>query len=414
MNIGEGSSQANEDRSGCPVIHYDFDDTTTMEGVFVVLDGIRETAPLVWNQFATGYWVATGYDLVRDIYHETRIFSSSSIDPLNPDPKVGSIPTNLDGEEHSRYRLILNPWFTRGRVRELDDLMREVARCRIDEIATRRHSEFMSEFALLFPTQSLLLMIGFPLDDAEYLVPLVDAYFAGMHGLDKQRQVDANRLLVGYCKDRLARRLATDADPGDRDFIGYLRDDRTFGRPLRDEEILELCKVQVIAGLHTTKGQLGFLFHQVAKDPVLQRELREDVTLIPRAVEECLRMYGIITRVGRKVTSDVTIEGCTLRTGDMISMAPAAAGRDPLRFPEPTRFDVHRTKEANLAFGAGPHRCLGLHLARQEMTIALEEWLKRVPFSLAEPAGPVMGGILCPTRVELKWDEWDPGVDIRS
>ena len=177
----------------------------------------------------------------------------------------------------------------------------------------------MSEFALLFATQSLLLMIGFPLDDAAYLVSIVDAYFAGMHGLDEERQVDANRLLVGYCEDRLARRRASDAHSGDRDFIGYLLADRTLGRPLRDDEILELCKVQVIAGLHTTRGQLGFLFHQIAKDPVLQRELREDATLIPRAVEECLRIYGIITRVARKMTSDVTIEGCALRSaGDMI------------------------------------------------------------------------------------------------
>jgi cytochrome P450 len=401
---GAEQTWSSEDR-GCPVIHYDFDDTTTIDEVFANLDRIREAAPLVWNGFASGYWVASSYELVRYIYHDTATFSSSSIDPLNPDPKVRSIPTNVDGEDHARYRQLLNPWFTRARVQEIQGQLRAVARSRIDEMAPRGRSEFISDFALLFPTQSLLLMIGFPLEDADRLVPVVNDYFAGMHGLDKQRQAEANRRLVAYCQHRLDHRRSGGPLETYQDFIGYLLQDRTFGRPLRDDEILELCKVQVIAGLHTTRGQLGFLFHRLATDSDLQRQLREDPTLIPQAVEESLRMHGIITRVARKVTSDVTIGTCTLRAGEMISMAPAAAGRDPQRFAEPTRFDLHRAPNTNLAFGAGPHRCLGLHLARLEMTVALDTWLARVPtFSLVGAPGPVVGGILCPTSIELEWD----------
>jgi cytochrome P450 len=131
----------------------------------------------------------------------------------------------------------------------------------------------------------------------------------------------------------------------------------------------------------------------------------EDPSLIPSAIEECLRASGPVI-VSRKATKDTVVAGCPVKAGQMLTMAVASASRDEAAFPDGTTVKIDRTPNSHLGFGAGPHRCLGSHLARREMKIAMEEWHKRIPnYRLADGAEPKEhGGMLGLDGLPLAWD----------
>ncbi len=135
----------------------------------------------------------------------------------------------------------------------------------------------------------------------------------------------------------------------------------------------------VLAGLDTTRGQLGYLFRHLAENPDDRHRLIAEPELIPTAVEESLRMYTIIFGDGRKVAQDTEFHGCPLSKGDMVYGLVSGANRDPRVYENPDEFIVDRKANNHLGFAGGPHRCLGAHLARRVMQVAVEEWLKVIP-----------------------------------
>jgi cytochrome P450 len=240
-------------------------------------------------------------------------------------------------------------------------------------------------------------------------VPDVDAFFKGFGGDPDQQEAMAGALvdIRTYWIDAVAERRG-EAEPRAGDLASHLLHAEVEGRPLTDDEVLDMLTVLVLAGLDTTRAELGYMFRHLALHPEDRRRLIAEPELIPSAVEECLRLYTIIFGDGRKVTRDVEFHGCPLKAGDMVYGLVAAANRDPEIFEQPTEFVMDRPNNHHFGFAGGPHRCLGAHLARRVMQIAVEEWLRAVPdFELAD-SEPLMerggGSMNALLELPLRWD----------
>jgi cytochrome P450 len=188
--------------------------------------------------------------------------------------------------------------------------------------------------------------------------------------------------IAGYLGELLAARRAERRD----DIISYLVGCSVDGRPLTDAELMEMCFLLYMAGLDTVAGMIGFMFWHLAEHPDHRRALVADESLIPDAVEEFLRYYSIVN-TSRVVTRDADFGGCPMKAGDRAVLPTAAANRDPRAFTDADAFVIDRRPNRHIAFGAGPHRCLGSHLARLELRVALEEWHRRIPeYGIADGA----------------------------
>ena len=397
------------DLGGCPVMHVEVAPPAPAGTYWDRADELRETSPAVFNSLEQGFWMFTRYEQVRDMYQQPELFSSESITPWEPEPVYRFVPTQIDPPDHIKYRQILNPWFSPGAVNRIEPTARDICRRLVEEIAPRGSCDFVADFALRYPTEVFLTMIGLPGSDADLFVPWVEDFFAGFNG-DPEGQAGMGEALAGirqYWVDALAERRDEPA-PRVGDLASHLLHATVDDRPLTDTEMLDMLTVLVLAGLDTTRGQLGYLFKHLATTDADRRRLVAEPELAPSAVEEALRVFTIIFGDGRKVTGDAEFHGCPLRKGDMVYGLVAGANRDPRVYDRADEFVIDRKGSHHFGFAGGPHRCLGAHLARREMQVALEEWHKVVPeyrLPADEPLRERGGGaMLTLLSLPLAWD----------
>lgn len=399
------------DLGGCPVIHADFSAPMEAGSYWQQADELREAGSRFFNTLAQGFWMFTRHEQVREIYQHPDLFSSESFTPWEPDPVYRFVPTQIDPPEHQKYRQILSRWFSPGAVNQLEPRARELCRSLIADLVAQGRCDFVSEFAIRYPTEVFLTMLGLPAEEADLFVPWVEDFFGGFGGdpdpAKQQAMVEALTGIREYWAAALEERRA-EPEPREGDLASHLLHARIDDRPLNDAELLDMLTVLVLAGLDTTRGQLGYLFRHLATHPGDRRRLVAEPALIPSAVEESLRLFTIIFGDGRKVTRDTEFHGCPLRKGDMVYGLVSAANRDPSVYERAGEFVVDRKGNPHLGFAGGPHRCLGAHLARKEMQIATEEWLRVIPdFALGtdEPLRERGGGsMLTLLSLPLTWD----------
>jgi cytochrome P450 len=340
---------------------------------------------------------------VHEALRMPEVFSNEVINALNPRMAVRFIPQNLDGPEHTRVRKVLNRWFSPAAVRRLEPLALSRARELIDELVPRGGCDFVTEFALRYPTDMFLATLNLPIEDGATFVRWVEQMFASFSG--GRAALTASAEMKAYFSDRLAER---ERDPGDPevDFLTRMSRAEMDGERFDREDILTICMTLMAAGLDTTRSALGYAFHHLATHDEDRRRLIAEPGSIPRAVEEFVRLYSLIIQDGRVVTQDIDFHGCPMRKGDVVWLGLASANRDPRKFPEPERFDLERADlNHHLGFAAGPHRCLGMHLARHELAIVLREWHERIPdYRIADGAElEERGGQLTLTSLPLTW-----------
>jgi len=405
------SIEATVDREvRCPVFHQDFSEEKPLGSYWALADRLREQGPLYFNSFAQGYWIFTRYDAVRDIYKNPEIFSSESITPWDPEPIYRFVPTQIDPPKHIKYRRILNPWFSPRQMDAAEPMIRSICRRLVEETAPLGRSNFVQEFALRYPTEAFLGVIGVDLAHADRFLVWVEDFFRGFGGdvEGQQGMADALQSIRQYWVDALAERR-NDPAPREGDLASYLLGaDYDEERPLTDEERLDMLTVLVLAGLDTTRAQLGYMFRHLAMHPEDRRRLLDEPELIPSAVEEVLRFYTMIFGDGRKVTRDLEFHGAQLRKGDMVYGLVSAANRDPRVYERANEYVIDRKKNHHFGFASGPHRCLGLHLARREMQVAVEEWLRVIPDFWLATDSVIMerggGAMTAPLDMPLEWE----------
>jgi cytochrome P450 len=397
------------DVGGCPVMHRDFAPPGPAGCYWDLAKELRDGSPVYFNTFAQGYWIFTRHDAVKDIYKTPELFSSESFTPWDPEPIYRFVPTQIDAPDHIKYRRILNPWFSPRAIEAAEDDLRALCRGLVEEVASKGATDFVSEFALRYPTEGFLQVIGIPPKDADLFVTWVEDFFAGFGGdpAGLERMTNALQGIQAYWAAALDERRG-EAQPRPGDLASHLLHSAFDERPLTDTEMLDMLTVLVLAGLDTTRAELGYMFRHLAEHPEERRRLIEEPELIPLAVEEVLRYYTIIFGDGRKVTRDVEFHGVALKQGDMVYGLVSAANRDPDHWERGEEFVIDRQRNNHMGFANGPHRCLGMHLARREMKIAVEEWLRVIPdFEIAteeqltERGG---GSMMTLLSLPLAWD----------
>jgi cytochrome P450 len=288
------------------------------------------------------------------------------------------VPIAADPPEHARYRRILQPFFSPRAIARWRPVIQGLAGELISGVAGRGHCDVVAELAVPLPVQVFLTLFGLPLEDRDRLI----AWKEALLGNDRfapgeppgERAVRMGGELLEYLVGHVAALRRRDGEPG---LLSQLLADTSADR-LSDEEIYGLSFLFVLAGLETVTAALSTAFAALAAEEGLRAALAADPRMIPAAVEELLRFDGPVLYVPRVATQDAEVAGQRIAAGCPVHIALAAAGRDPAEHRGPDVIDFGRNGRS-LAFGAGPHRCLGSHLARMEMRIALEEWHRRIP-----------------------------------
>jgi cytochrome P450 len=353
-----------------------------------------------------GYWVLTGAGDIREAFQHPELFSSR-ITGIPPTPRPRRLlPLELDPPEHGRFRHPLAAVFSPQAVARLEPAIRATCRALVDGVAGVGHAEFLADFAVPFPTTIFVELLGLP--DAE--APRFAAWnHALLHAHDRPEvRAGAKESIAAYLDELVTRRTAEVAAGEGRtdDLFAVLVQAEVDGRPLTRDEIFDYVFLLFIAGLDTVTAALGFSFAYLARNAEHRKALVADEALIPNAVEELLRAYSVVNPA-RTATGDLEFAGVCLREGDRVLLATVLANRDPAEFDDPTDVHFDRPSNRHLAFGAGPHRCLGSHLARCELKVALEEFHRRIPdYRIAD--GAVIrahgGGAMGVDHLPLVWE----------
>lgn len=366
----------------------------------------KTTPPIFWIPrlgFLPGIWVPRRAEDLRRILQDPQTFSSVGLTPyamlLGESWRLA--PLEVDPPEHSKYRALLNPLFTPKKVEALEQDIRQLANQLIDEVQAQGRCDFNEAFAKPFPTLIFLTLMGWPLEDQ----PLFQHWTQTLiKSVDIQTVTDNARAITTWIRNHIAERRA---NPGD-DFTSYLLTSEIDGRPLTDDEMLGINFLIFIAGLDTVTSCLGLFFRHLARHPEQQAQLRAHPELIGDAVEELLRSYSIVN-MRRTVTCEVQIGDVLMKKGDLVLISTELANLDPEVFDDPANVDFLRSAGASphMAFSYGVHRCVGSHLARRELRIAMELWLQRLPpLRIADNSTPKFNafGVFGMEELHLQWD----------
>ena len=374
------------------VVDFDIHDDELTPKVYERYDELRRTCPVAWSNSHGGHWIVSRYEDIHEVNRCPEIFSNN---PVGIPPNLGQdqplIPLEIDPPDHTSYRQILTPLFSPSRMNALEPQIRSLVTDLIDSFAARGECEFIEEFARPLPSQVFLGLMGWPLEDAPQLLKwtydIIEGKPGGTDEESNEVRTAAGMEVYTYFAELLDNAYE---NPGD-DIISQLTRSTFNGeRELSPFEVLNIVFIVMLGGLHTVTGTLGNSLIYLAEQPELRDRLVANPALIPSAVEELLRWESIVAPA-RRVTTPVTVNGVQMEPGDRVLLPLGSAGRDPEEFPDADEVILDRNPNRHLAFGSGPHRCLGSHLARVELKVALEELHRRLPdYELALDDPPVL------------------------
>jgi cytochrome P450 len=393
-------STADKVAGQCPVQNFDMLASKPAGSWWQIYDELRAQSPYYRNEFGPGFWTVVNYDAVLQVLQDPVTFSSSSVSVFDPEPAYKWIPEMLDGDEHKQWRRQLAPLFAPGAVERLTPKVRERAITLIDGLVDRGSCDFMADFAQQFPTSIFLDLMGLPVEELPQFMEWEHAMLHSGAGEDRSEAMMASMAVM----QRFAAVINERRKEPREDIISHAITYQIDGKPVSDEDLLAFCLLMFMAGLDTVSATLGWSFLHLARNDADRGRLVGDPSLLPTAIEEFLRTFAIVIPA-RKVMTDTIVQGCPMKAGDMVSVPINAATRDEAIYANATSVDIGRQPNNHIAFGAGPHRCLGSHLARRELTIAMEEWHRRIPnYRLAEGAELLeTGGQLGLEALPLVW-----------
>jgi cytochrome P450 len=380
-------------------------------------DLLREHLPIarsesMGSQVTGGHragWVLTRYADAAEVLRNTGDYSSQTMNyPVRP-----WIPQAVDPPIHTAYRRILNPWFTAEAMAKLEPHLIQYAEELADRMLQKDAFDFVAEFADPFPTVIFCELAGFPASDYPRIMDWKNTIMHASDGHTRGRELTRARAqqlgldlgpdgelpaatalavrakaaqeVYAYMARLLDLRRAQPQD----DLVSKLLAAKVDGeRPLTQEELEDTLFLLFMAGLDTVASSLGLIVQGLAGDDAKRREfvaLMEDPRKLNFAIEELLRIHSFVL-LPRRVTRELSFHGALFRSEDPVLVPTQAANRDGAEFPRPHELDYARSPNRHLAFGLGPHRCLGIHLARRELRIGLQVFHRRLPDYRLDPA----------------------------
>ena len=389
---------------------FDHTDPQWVADPYPIWDDLRSRCPVAHSERFGGTWLPLRHEDVAAVAYDTEHFTSRSVvvSELRPGPDdlpapIGTAPPiTSDPPFHALARRLLLPAFSPKRIQALEPLTRELCVELLDATAGRPVVDAAVDYAEHIPLRVIVGMLGFPQEDADLFRRFIRMVLEDVdQSADERRALVEEGELDEYMEARIDEHLA---DPQD-DLTTFLLEAELDGHKLERDHVRGTMVLLMIAGIDTTWSAIGAALWHLAQHPADRRRLAAEPDLIPTAVEEFLRAYAPVT-MARLVAQDFDFRGRALKEGDWLLLPFPAANRDPEFFPDADKVLIDRADNRHAAFGLGIHRCIGSNLARMELRVALEEWMKRYPeFDLADPgavtwsAGQVRGPRTLPFRV---------------
>ncbi len=346
-----------------------------------------------------GAWVPRTVDLLHQVYNDNVHFCARGFAPFAR--MIGEdwylVPAEADPPIHETLRTMVNPLFTPKRMAALEDKIRGYAREYILGFRDRGGCNFMADFAFEFPIKVFLELMGLPQDRVAQFMLWEHKL---LHEPDLQEVINGTQLVVDYLREEIEDRRRNPRE----DLISYGIQLEKAGRKFSEDELLGFCFNLFIGGLDTVSTNMAWQFHHLARNPDQQSTLRAHPEMIPAAIDEMMRVYASVA-TSRECIRETELAGVTIKPGDKVLLPTFLAGHDPVAYPNPEEVILDRAAR-HVSFGYGPHLCIGMHLARREMRIALEEFLKEIPeFSIAPDADITyyLAAIVQPVEFPLVW-----------
>lgn len=394
--------------------HYSVHSREVQQRQYEIYREMRESCPVAYSKEHGGFYAISRYQDIYDAAHKPQVFSSFpvTIPPFgNPTPMV---PLEVDPPNHRNYRALVGRQFSPGAVEDLEPRMREMITTIIDDLVGKREVDLAKEVAVPLPLRAILeLYLGVPEKDWEWLknefIVMLQPDPDASDDENQENAMQAGLNCTMYFAEMLER-LRTEGY-GD-DLISDLAQAEVEGERLDDDELLGFCLVLVPAGFDTTASVLSRLMLLLADRPEARDQLEEivdDSDRLDTAIEELVRFMPPLPGIARTVSEKCEFADVEMAEGDRIFMLWPSANRDPEHFDEPDELKLDRQPNRHLSFGSGIHRCLGSHLARLELKIFLQEFLRRAPRYQVSPGKEAVwhtGSTWGVKSLPVTFDEW--------
>ncbi|MEZ5169259.1 MAG: cytochrome P450 [Acidimicrobiia bacterium] len=339
---------------------------------------VRETCPVAHVSDVEQHTVFVLRDEhVRAVLRDPATFSSS-MDAVHIGQDRPLIPLQLDPPDHARYRRMLDPHFSAARMAALEDDIRKLVAELVEPLMTSETCDLHAEFTEPLPSTIFVRLMGLPLEDLPTFLEIKEGIVRPDGDTAEEQNAErarAGAAMYEYFGEAIEHRRR---HPDDGLFSALITSE-IDGRPVTNEEMLDISFLMILAGLDTVTATLDCSFAYLARHADRRRAIVERPEIISSAVEELLRHQTPVQVVLRIVREAGEIGGVEIAPGDSVAVVLGAANTDPRGFHDPEIADFERQPNRHLAFGSGPHRCLGSHLARLELRVALEEFHRRIP-----------------------------------
>ena len=367
---------------------FDHTDAKWVKDPYPIWEDLRERCPVAHTERYGGAWLPTRHADVSAIAHDTEHFTSRTVVMGNGRPGEEALPAPIgvappitsDPPFHAQARRLMQPAFAPKKIDQLEPFTRELCARLLDPFVGADSIDAGEDYAEHIPTLVIAKMLGFPEEDEELFREFVHVILEGIDAPVEER-MEAFAPIEEYFTARINEHIENPRD----DLTTYLLNAELGGQPLEPQHVFGTMVLLIVAGIDTTWSAIGSSIWHLAQHPEEVARLQAEPELLPIAIEEFLRAYAPVT-MARLVKDDMDFNGCPMKADEWILLSFPSANRDPEFFEDADKVVIDRAVNRHAAFGLGIHRCLGSNLARMEMRVALEEFLKRFDtFSLADP-----------------------------